>query len=91
VIHRQVEIAVDARCKERKLSSQQRLLIHQAESQPVMERLRAFMIEQLQNKRVEPNSDLGKAYNYMLKRWDKLTLFLRRAHAPIENKMCRGP
>jgi len=26
---------------------------------------------QLAQKLVEPNSDLGKAYDYMLKRWDK--------------------
>jgi hypothetical protein len=29
------------------------------------------------DKRVETKSGLGKAYKYMLKRWDKPTLFLR--------------
>jgi transposase len=37
---------------------------------------------------VEPNSGLGKAYEYMLKRWDKLTLFLQRPGAPLENNIC---
>lgn len=79
--------AVEARCKERKLSPQERLLVHQTESQPVMEKLHAFMTEQLQNKLVEPNSDIGKAYNYMLSRWEKLTLFLRQPGAPIDNNI----
>jgi transposase len=69
--------AVEARCKERKLSADQRLLAHQTESRPVMDRLHAFMTEQLEKKQVEPNSGLGKAYDYMLKRWDKLTRFLQ--------------
>ncbi|HKU41988.1 MAG TPA: IS66 family transposase [Polyangiales bacterium] len=80
--------AVEARCKQRKLSAQQRLLEHQTESRPVMDKLHAFMTEQLQRKLVEPNSGLGKAYEYMLKRWDKLTLFLQRPGAPLENNIC---
>jgi transposase len=80
--------AVEARCKERKLSAEQRLHAHQTESRPVMDRLRAFMTEQLEHKYVEPNSGLGKAYDYMLKRWDKFTLFLRQQGAPLDNNIC---
>ena len=36
---------------------------------------------------VEPNSGLGKALNYLLKRWDELTLFLRWAGAPLDNNL----
>ena len=61
--------------------------MHQTESQPVMERLHAFMTEQLEKKLVEPNSDIGKAYSYVLTRWEKLTLFLRKAGAPLENNI----
>jgi hypothetical protein len=46
------------------------------------------MTEQLAHKLVEPNSGLGKAYDYMLKRWDKLTLFLQRQGAPLDNNIC---
>lgn len=80
--------AVEARCKERKLSAEQRLHAHQTESRPVMDRLHALMTEQLGQKLVEPNSGLGKAYDYMLKRWDKLTLFLQEQGAPLENNIC---
>ncbi len=36
----------------------------------------------------EPNSALGHAISYMLRHWDKLTLFLRRAGAPLDNNVC---
>jgi hypothetical protein len=52
-----------------------------------MEALHAWMINELANKRAEPNSGLGHAYNYMLKRWHKFTVFLRKAGAPIENNI----
>jgi hypothetical protein len=42
----------------------------------------------LEEKRVEPNSGLGEAINYMLKRWPALTLFLRQAGAPLDNNIC---
>ena len=34
---------------------------------------------------MEPNSSLGKAYQYLLKRWEALTRFLTVADAPLEN------
>ena len=37
---------------------------------------------------MEPNSGLGEAITYMLKRWDKFTLFLRQAGAPLDNNLC---
>jgi hypothetical protein len=79
---------VDATCKSAGLSPTERLAAHQRQSAPVMEALKKRMEAELEEKRVEPNSGLGKAYKYMLKRWDKLTLFLRRAGAPIDNNAC---
>ena len=46
------------------------------------------MKEQLDEKKVEENSDLGKAIKYMLKRWEPLTLFLRKPGAPLDNNLC---
>ncbi len=79
---------VEAQYKKACLSKEERLAAHQRDSAPVMEALKAHMEADLRDKRVEPNSGLGKAYNYMLKRWDKLTLFLRKAGAPIDNNAC---
>jgi hypothetical protein len=52
-----------------------------------MEALKTWMTHEMAEKRVEPNSGLGKAMNYMLKRWDALTLFLRVAGAPLDNNI----
>jgi hypothetical protein len=50
--------------------------------------LQQWMRQQLDQKRVEPNSGLGQAFNYLLKQWGPLTLFLRQAGAPLDNNIC---
>jgi transposase len=70
------------------LSAQGRLELHQLHSAPVMERLAAWFKEQEDEKRVEPNSGLGKAIAYATKRWERFTLFLRVAGAPLDNNAC---
>jgi hypothetical protein len=66
------------------MSPPERLRFHQERSGPVMERLRAWLQDQLDQKRVEPNSGLGSAIAYMLKHWERLTLFLREGKAPLD-------
>jgi transposase len=78
----------DADALQRKLSPEERLLFHQAESGPVMEELHAWLVGQFDERRVEPNSGLGKAISYLLRHWEKLTLFLRQAGAPLDNNLC---
>jgi transposase len=78
----------DAQAKEQGMSPDQRLAHHQTHSQPVMERLHAWLQEQLQAKLVEPNSGLGQAIGYMLRHWEPLTLFLRQPGAPLDNNVC---
>jgi transposase len=79
---------VEAHCKKARLSPAERLSVHQRDSAQVMQGLKEWMDAELTHKRVEPNSELGKAYKYMLKRWDKLTLFLRKPGAPLDNNIC---
>jgi transposase len=78
----------DAMARERNLSPQERLLWHQARSGPAMEDLHAWLGRQLDERRVEPNSGLGKAMAYLLRHWEKLTLFLRVPGAPLDNNLC---
>lgn len=78
----------DALAKERNLSPPERLLFHQAESGSTMEELHAWLARQFGERRVEPNSALGGAISYLLKHWEKLTLFLRVAGAPLDNNVC---
>jgi hypothetical protein len=79
--------ATDAAAREQGLSPEQRLELHQRDSAPVMDGLRAWLQARLDNHEVEPNSGLGHAIRYMLKRWDRLTLFLRRAGAPLDSNV----
>ena len=61
---------------------------HQAQSGPTMEKLHVWLGRQLADRRVEPNSSLGTAISYMLKYWERLTLFLRVPGAPLDNNVC---
>jgi hypothetical protein len=80
--------ANDALARQRGLSPQQRLRFHQQRSQSVMDELQVWLQAQLAEKRVEPNSGLGTAITYLLKHWERLTLFLRQAGAPLDNNVC---
>jgi hypothetical protein len=53
-----------------------------------MDDLHTWLRVQLDEKLVESNSALGEAINYLLKRWERLTLFLRKAGAPLDNNVC---
>ena len=59
---------VDELCRTQRLSDEERLRRHQRESGPVMDELKTWMEAQFTEKRIEPNSGLGDAFNYMLKR-----------------------
>jgi hypothetical protein len=78
---------LDARTKAEGLSPEQRLQFHQTHSGPVMDQLHTWLNGQIEQKKVEPNSGLGQAINYMLGRWDRLTFFLRRVGAPLDNNV----
>ena len=80
--------ANDAQTKERGMSPQERLAFHQAESGPIMDGLLEWIKRQIEMKRVESNSGMGAAIEYMRKHWIKLTQFLRVAGAPLDNNLC---
>jgi transposase len=78
---------LEAQAKERKLSPQERLAFHQEKSKPVLDQLQQWMQAQMDQKQVEPNSGLGGAIRYMLKRWETLTRFLSVPGAPLDNNI----
>ncbi len=71
--------------KEMGISGRERLEFHRGKSGPVMNELKDWLDKQFEEKRVEPNSSLGRAIKYMRKHWQKLTGFLRIENAPIDN------
>jgi transposase len=74
--------------KEQKLSPDERLLYHQTHSKPLMDELEKWLYVQFEEKKVEPNSALGKAISYMQNHWKPLTLFLKVPNAPLDNNLC---
>ena len=74
--------------KAQKMSDQQRLNYHQTHSAALMQQLEDWLDAQLNEKKTEPNSGLGKAIAYMQNHWQALTLFLRVAGAPLDNNLC---
>jgi hypothetical protein len=78
----------DAKAREQQLSPEARLRFHQEASGPTMQDLHGWLSRQLDEKLAEPNSGLGRAIAYMLRHWDKLTLFLRVPGAPLDNNVC---
>ena len=50
-----------------------------------MEALKSWMVQQVEDRCVEPNSRLGGAFDYLLKRWESLTRFLTVPGAPLDN------
>lgn len=69
------------------MSKEERLRFHQRESGPVMAKLKEWLEAQFREKKVEPNSGLGKAISYLLYRWERLTRFLEVAGAPLDNNV----
>jgi transposase len=78
----------DATARQRQLSPEARLQWHQETSGPTMQQLHEWLTRQLDERMAEPNSALGSAIRYMLRHWERLTLFLRQAGAPLDNNIC---
>ena len=78
----------DEQARTENLDDEQRLLFHQQHSAEPMEQLKQWMEKKIEDKEVEPNSGLGEAINYMLKRWEGLTRFLSVPGAPLDNNIC---
>jgi transposase len=69
------------------MNAEVRLKYHQQYSGPIMEALKDWLDAQFEERNVEPNSSLGKAFQYLLTHWQTLTRFLEVPGAPLENNM----
>jgi transposase len=69
----------------KEMSAEERLAHHQAKSEPVMKGLKEWIEKQFAERLVEPNSNLGRALQYWLNHWEKLTVWLRMPGAPLDN------
>jgi transposase len=69
------------------LNPTERLAYHQHTSGPIMEALKHWLEQQFEERNVEPNSSLGKAFQYLLNHWQTLTQFLQVEQAPLDNNI----
>jgi hypothetical protein len=67
------------------MSGAQRLAYHQAQSGPILTALKTWLEQQVSERLVEPSSSLGKAFSYLLNRWESLTRFLSVPNAPLDS------
>ena len=65
------------------MSADDRRAVRQERSKPLVEALQAWMLEQ--RDRVSAKSHIGKALNYMLKRWDSFARFLDDGRICLSN------
>ncbi len=77
----------DEQARKAQLSPEARLAYHQAQSRPLMDELKGWLDQQIDDHLVEPNSSLGKAIAYMRTHWQTLTQFLTVKGAPIDNNL----
>lgn len=64
---------------------QERLKWHQEKSKPIMNGIKKYCSALIDEKKVEPNSSLGKAIAYLNNHWEAFTLFLRVPGVPLTN------
>src|SRR5215467_6423597 len=67
------------------MNGERRLAYHQEKSEPVMKELKRWIEAQFSDRKVEPNSNLGKALQYWLSHWGELTVWLREPDSPLDN------
>jgi len=77
----------DEEARVTQMSAAERLAYHQAASGPIMEGLKRWLLQQDDERLVEPNSSLGKAIAYLVSHWETLTRFLSVPGAPLDNNL----
>jgi hypothetical protein len=75
----------EAATRAQALTAAERLAYHQTHSGPLLAALHDWLEQQFRERTVEPNSSLGKAFTYRLKRWETLTQLLRVPGAPLDS------
>ncbi|MBE9202145.1 IS66 family transposase [Nodularia sp. LEGE 06071] len=76
---------IEKHCRENNLNEGQIKEVRQAESIPVLQALQIVLKNQQATS--IPDSPLGKALNYTLKRWSKLTVYTQEGYLPIDNNL----
>ena len=65
--------------------AEERLIWHQEKSGHIMEGIKEYCNSLIKDKKVEPNSSMGKTISYLNNHWEAFTLFLRIPGVPLTN------
>lgn len=74
-------------CKVNQLSPIQRLDYHREHSKPLFKEICTYGFNLFESQAIEPNSDIGQAYNYLLNNEYWLSAFYRYPGAPLDNNL----
>lgn len=77
--------ALEQMGRDKSLSLEELHTLRQEQAVPVLENLKAWMMDVY--RQVLPQSTIGKAIGYSLKRWDKLCLYTTDARLQIDNNL----
>ena len=77
--------AVEQMGRDKSLSLEELHALRQEQAVPVLENIKAWMMDAYPQ--VLPESTIGKAIGYSLKRWDKLSLYTTDARLQIDNNL----
>ena len=78
----------EAHARTENLTPETRMCYHKDNSLPLLNQLKTWFHTQFEQKRIEPNSNLGQAIRYMTKRWTELTRFTQIPGVPLDNNIC---
>ncbi len=67
----------------RHVTAEERLTLRKAQSQPIIDKLEAWLTKSLNQ--VPPKTAIGKALLYLNRQWPKLTVFLTDGRIPLDN------
>ena len=73
---------IEKQAKEKALRQEELLKLRQEKSRHIIQKIHKFLLEK---SNAAPQSHLGKAVNYTLNEWEKLTEFLNNPSIPISN------
>lgn len=79
---------VEAECKAQGLGPEARRDRHNKVSLSLLEEIRDHGHELIEGRKIEPNSDIAAAYNYVIDNFRRLSAFTRDLHAPLDNNRC---
>jgi len=76
---------IERRVKDEALSIEETYALRQKESKPVLEKMHTWLVDQGGNPMILPSSPIGKALNYILPLWERLTRYVADGRYLIDN------